>query len=82
MTSLAERRERGYMIETFRTKGFNRVNKEKWFTFRDSNSSRATQSTDSVTDDQQHAREDVLFMSNVNVAPVTLHAYILLLNLN
>ena len=47
-------------------KGFNRVDKEKWFTFRDSNS-RATRSTVTVTDDQQHAREDVLFMSSVRL---------------
>ena len=68
LTTLTERRNRGDMIETFRTmKGFNRVEKENWFSFRDPNISRATRSTVTVTDDQQFAREDVLFMKNVRL---------------
>ena len=68
LTTLTERRNRGDMIETFCTmKGFNRVEKENWFSFRDPNNSRATRSTVTVTDDQQFAREDVLFMKNVRL---------------
>ena len=59
------------MIETFRTiKGFNRVDKEKWFVFRNTANSRATRSTVLVTADgqqQQLEREDTLFMESVRL---------------
>ena len=47
--------------------GFNRVDKNNWFKFRDSSSNRATRSTVTVTGDQQHARSDVLFKENVRL---------------
>ena len=54
LTLLVERRERGDVIETFKTiKGFNRVNRDNWFKFRDCDSMRATRSTVSITDDEQ-----------------------------
>ena len=56
------------MIETFRTlKGFNRVNKENWFTFRDPSNSRATRTTVSVSGEQQQTREDVLYKERVRL---------------
>ena len=68
LTTLEERRERGDMIETFRTvKGLNRVEKENWFKFRNPENARATRSTVSVTDNEQTEREDVLFMEHVRV---------------
>ena len=68
LTSLVERRVRGDMIKTFRTlRGFNRVDKTNWFQFRNSTNTRATQSTVSVTDGEQHERENVLFMENVRL---------------
>ena len=68
LTSLTERRIRGDMIETFKTiKGFNRVDKEKWFKFRNENNSRATRSTVSVSENEQCARNNVLFKENVRL---------------
>ena len=69
LTSLVERRERGDAIETFKTlRGFNRVNRDNWFQFRDCDNMRATRSTVSVTDDDdQQQREDVLFMESVRL---------------
>ena len=68
LTSLTERRSRGNMIETFRTlKGFNRVNKENWFTFRDPSSSRTTRATVSVSGEQQQSRENVLYKESVRL---------------
>ena len=68
LTSLVERRERGDMIETFRTmKGINRVDKSNWFKFRNTENARATRSTVSVTDDEQLERQDVLFMETVRL---------------
>ena len=68
LTSLVERRVRGDMIKTFRTlRGFNRVDKTNWFQFRNSTNTRATRSTVSVTDGEQHERENVLFMENVRL---------------
>ena len=68
LTTLAERRERGDAIETYKTlKGVN-VDKFGWFSFRDANM-RATRSTVSVGNDgqQQQQREDVLFMESVQL---------------
>jgi ribonuclease P/MRP protein subunit RPP40 len=69
LTTLVERRERGDMIETFRTmRGFNRVDKSNWFSFRNSDNTRATRSTVSVTDDdEQQDRKDVLYMESVRL---------------
>ena len=68
LTSLVERRVRGDMIKTFRTlRGFNRVDKTNWFQFCNSTNTRATRSTVSVTDGEQHERENVLFMENVRL---------------
>ena len=69
LTTLAERRERGDAIETYKTlKGVNNVDKYGWFSFRDANM-RATRSTVSVGDDgqQQQQRADVLFMESVRL---------------
>ena len=68
LTTLEERRERGDMVETFRTiNGFNRVEKEDWFNFRDASNMRATRSTVSVTSEGQQDRSNVLYMGNVRL---------------
>ena len=68
LTTLEERRERGDMIETFRTmNGLNRVDKKSWFKFRNPENARATRSTVSVTNNEQTERTDVLFMEHVRV---------------
>ena len=68
LTTLVERRDRGDMIETFRTiQGVNRVDRTNWFQFRDSTNTRATRATVSVTDGEQNRRENVLFMGNVRL---------------
>ena len=68
LTSLTERRSRGDIIETFRTiNGFNRVNKENWFTFRDLSNSRTTRATVSISGEQQHSRENVLYKESVRL---------------
>ena len=65
---LRPRRQRGDMIEVFRTmKGFNRVEKTNWFRFRDNNSNRATRSTVSVSGNVEQQRENVLFKENVRL---------------
>ena len=57
LTTLSERRERGDIIETFRTlKGFNRVNKDDWFDFRQPENTRATRSTTMVENEEQHQK--------------------------
>ena len=46
LTTLTERRERGDMIETFKTVyGFNKVDKSEWFDFRNASDTRGTQSS-------------------------------------
>ena len=68
LTTLADRRVRGDMIETFRTiKGFNRVDKSNWFQFRCSSNTRATRSTVTIVDGDVCERDDVLFMEKVRV---------------
>ena len=68
LTTLVERRERGDLIEAFKTlKGFNNVEKDNWFGFRNAQGTRATRSTVSISDDGQQDREDVLFMQNVRL---------------
>ena len=68
LTSLTERRRRGDVIEAFKTmRGYNRVEKDNWFKFRDVSSNRATRSTVTVTENQQHERKDVLFKENVRL---------------
>ena len=68
LTTLTERRQRGDMIETFRTlNGFNKVDKNEWFRFRDPETSRATRSTVSVSEEGQEPRRNVLAMENVRL---------------
>ena len=69
LTTLVERRERGDAIETFKTiNGFNNVNREDWFSFRDAANTRATRSTVSVSgDDEQLDKKDVLYKGNVRL---------------
>ena len=60
LTTLRERRQRGDMIETFKTlKGFNRVEKDKWFTVVGEDA-RATRMTTIVTDAGEIRKENVL----------------------
>ena len=67
LTTLTERRERGDMIEVFRTmKGFNMVEKEEWFKLRDPAAARATRSTVSVSDEGVEQR-DLLFKECVRL---------------
>ena len=68
LTSLVERRERGDLIEAFKTiKGFNRVDRDQWFQFRNHEETRATRSTVSVTNGEQTTRNDVLFKESVRL---------------
>ena len=68
MTTLEERRERGDMIEAFKTiNSFNKVDKASWFDFRDSTNMRATRSTVVVSGERRQDRKDVLFMGNVRL---------------
>ena len=68
LTTLAERRERGDAIETYKTlKGVNNVEKSGWFNFRDAAKMKSTRSTVSVSDDGQIQRADVLFMETVRL---------------
>ena len=65
LTTLVERRERGDMIETFKTlKGFNNVDKNEWFCFRNATDTRATRLTVSISDGQ-HDWENVVFVQKV-----------------
>ena len=60
LTTLTERRERGDAIETFKTlKGFNKVEKEKWFKLEEEDS-RPTRRNTRITDGEEHRRANVL----------------------
>ena len=60
LTTLAERRERGDAIETFKTlNGFNRVDKEKWFQLEEDDA-RPTRRNTKVTDGKEERRKNVL----------------------
>ena len=60
LTTLVERRERGDAIETFKTlKGFNRVEKEKWFQ-REEENRRPTRQNAEATDEGVRKKENVL----------------------
>jgi ribonuclease P/MRP protein subunit RPP40 len=68
LTTLKDRRERGDMIEVFKTiKGINNVDKEVWFKIRDPAQTRATRGSTSENDGQVTARDDFLFMDNVRL---------------
>ena len=68
LTTLTERRERGDLIQTFKTiKGFSKVDKNEWFQFRSAENARATRSTVEVNDGEQQDRSDVMFMGNVRL---------------
>ena len=68
LTSLADRRERGDMIQTFRTMtGLDNVDKAAWFQFRSASNARATRSTVTINEQGQQERENVLFMESVRV---------------
>ena len=66
LTTLTERRERGDMIETFKIiNGFNKVDKTKWFLFRDGTNSRSMRVTVSVSNGVQQEKKNVLFKQTV-----------------
>ena len=68
LTTLTERRDRGDMIEVFRTmKGFNKVDKNEWFELRDPTTSRATRSTVAITEEGKKTRSDVIFKGCVRL---------------
>ena len=68
LTTLVERRERGDMIETFKTvNGFNKVDKDEWFKFRSSSNTRATRSTVVMSEGEQRDRDNVIFVENVRL---------------
>ena len=67
LMSLKERRQRGDMIEVFKTmRGFNRVEKREWFEIREEEEVRATRSNTTVTDGVERRRPDVLFKTRAN----------------
>ena len=56
------------MVKMFKTlKGFNRVNRQNWFQFRDRSNNRATRSTVLVSGEEQIERENVLFKESVRL---------------
>ena len=56
------------MIETFKTVyGFNKVDKSEWFDFRNASDTRATRSTVTVSGNELHDRENILFMGKVRL---------------
>ena len=60
LTTLEKRRKRGDVIEAFKTiKGFNRVDKDEWFTF-ESENARPTRSNTVVTDEGEKRRKHVM----------------------
>ena len=60
LTTLTDRRERGDAIETFKTlNGFNRVNKEKWFTI-EQDDTRPTRRNTAITNEGEIRRSNVL----------------------
>ena len=60
LTTLEKRRERGDVIEAFKTiKGFNNVEKEKWFTF-ESEDARPTRSNTVITEEGEKRRQFVM----------------------
>ena len=60
LTTLEKRRERGDVIEAFKTiKGFNRVQKDKWFSF-EPEDARPTRSNTVVTEDGEKRRQFVM----------------------
>ena len=60
LTTLEKRRERGDVIEAFKTiKGFNNVEKEKWFTF-ESEDARPTRSNTVITEEGEKRRKFVM----------------------
>ena len=60
LTTLEKRRERGDVIQAFKTvKGFSRVQKEKWFTF-ESESARPTRSNTMMTEQGEKRRQYVM----------------------
>ena len=68
LTTWVERRERGDLIETFKTlKGSNNVKKNEWFSLRSAANTRATRSTVSISNDGQQDRDEVLFVQNVQL---------------
>ena len=67
LTTLKERRLRGDMIETFKTlKGFNKVEKDKWFTVV-GDDARATRMTTIVTNEGEIRKENVLQMERARL---------------
>ena len=60
LTTLTERRERGDAIETFKIlKGFNKVEKEKWFRLEEEDS-RPTRRNTKIEEGKEHRRANVL----------------------
>ena len=67
LTSLADRRERGDAIETFKTmNGFNKVKKEDWFVLEEENS-RPTRRNAEVTDEGVKKKAHVLRMEQARL---------------
>ena len=67
LTSLKDRRKRGDAIETFKTlRGFNRVEKDSWFSIQRGDE-RATRANTEVGDDGEKRRGDVLVKQKANL---------------
>ena len=61
LTTLSERRERGDMIETFKAmKGFNRVEREDWFTIQEEAEHRSTRLNSFVVEGRQERKMEVI----------------------
>ena len=59
LTTLAERRARGDMIETFKTmRGFNRVNREEWFKIQVESEHRPTRMNTIMVDGEPERRKE------------------------
>ena len=68
MTTLAERRVRGDMIETFKTmKGFNRVKREEWFKIQEEGQHRPTRLNTIIVDGEPERRREVIVGTRAQV---------------
>ena len=68
LTTLAERRARGDMIETFKTmRGFNRVNREEWFKIQVESEHRPTRMNTIMVDGEPERRKEVIVGARAQV---------------
>ena len=68
LTTLRERRERGDMIETFKTmRGFNRVERENWFTIQEEAEHRSTRLNTIIVEGKEERKMEVIVGARANL---------------